>query len=103
MLGFTLIYWVAACVQGIQAFSIGGTMGSVWDYANAAAVENAWSSSLLLKLLVSLLYSLEGVIPFVSQFEPISLFVCIVTAVENALGSFLVGYFSVAVVRKTLR
>ncbi len=103
VLAFTLIYWVAACVQGIEAFSIGGTMGSVWDYANDAAVANAWSSSLLLKLLVSLLYSLEGVIPFVSQFEPISLFVCIVTALENALGSFLVGYFSVAVVRKTLR
>ena len=49
------------------------------------------------------MFSLECVVPFVSQYERISMFVCVVTAIENAIGSFLVGYFSVAIVRKTLR
>lgn len=100
---FGFIYFGASCIQGVDAFSIGGTLEGVWDYTNEALHRQIIQGPSFMKLLVSFLYSLEGVIPFVSQFEPISLFVCIATALENALGSFLVGYFSVAVVRKTLR
>lgn len=103
VLTFGLLYFIAACTQGINAFSLNGTLHNVWNYADPAAFNSSVAHPLLLNLLVSFLYSIEGVIPFVSQFEPISLFVCILTVAENALGSFLVGYFSVAVVRKTLR
>ena len=100
---FSLIYFMFSCTLGTYSFSIGGTMGSIWDYANSECFNQVFSYPWYEKLFISFLYSLEGVIPFVSQFEPVNTWVCIVTAVENAVGSFLVGYFSVAVVRKTLR
>lgn len=49
------------------------------------------------------LYSLANIVPFVCQFEPFKVSICIISAIENLIGTFLIGYFSVAVVRKTLR
>ncbi len=89
---FTGIYFVFVCLVGEAAFYMGGT--------DAGAVHH--TAALWQKLLASLVYSIEGVIPFVSQFEPLHLGVCIATILENALGTFLTGYFSVAVIRKTL-
>lgn len=85
-----LIYWGCANNSTSMAvLSLGKTL------TNSALGER--------NVLVALLYSLGNVIPFVSAFEPIGKIVCAVTVLENAIGTFLVGYFSVAVVRKTLR
>lgn len=53
--------------------------------------------------LSAILYSLACIVPFISQFEPLSMQVVVVSAIENFIGTFLIGYFSVAVIRKTLR
>lgn len=83
------IYWGCAKDASEMVFSLGNAL------ANSAPNEaNFW---------VALFYSLGNVIPFTSEFEPIAEWVCAVTVVENVVGTFLVGYFSVAVVRKTLR
>ena len=98
---FTIVYFIFACLLGTKAFSIGNTFYGQFMYdANMVSQANRLSLS---TLLISFLYSLESVVPFVSQFEPINIGVCVFTAIENAIGSFLVGYFSVAVIRKTLR
>lgn len=55
------------------------------------------------QVLAAFLYSLGCIVPFISQFEPLSMPIVIVSAIENFIGTFLVGYFSVAVIRKTLR
>lgn len=99
---FAIIYLFFAMNYGTDAFSIGRTNNNSFNYANEL-LANMSQGFTISKLLASFLYSLEGVIPFVSQFEPIHVGVCILTALENAIGSFLVGYFSVAVIRKTLR
>lgn len=91
------VYYPLALVLGTQAFSLSNSLGGIW--MGEAATATSW----LEMLLASLLFSLEGVVPFVSQFEPIHLGVCFAAAAENFIGSFLIGYFSVAVVRKTLR
>ncbi len=88
----TGLYFIAACLVGELAFSTGGT-----DAGNLHYASTVWD-----KLLSCFLYSIEGVIPFVSQFEPLNFWVCVVTILENAMGTFLTGYFSVAVIRKTL-
>ena len=87
---------------GNAAFSLANTGNNMFDYSSVmdSGIKTGFS---FMKLLASFLYSLESIIPFVSAFEPINVGVCIATAIENAIGSFLVGYFSVAVVRKTLR
>lgn len=92
IIAFTGIYYAAAVWQGAGAFGIGSTQ------LGALQPELCWGN-----VLPAFVYSLGNVVPFVSQFEPISRFVLAMTAAENAMGSFLVGYFSVAVVRKTLR
>lgn len=97
---FTVFYWIFALFLGGESFSLNATMGGIWCYLGKQITPSATLSE---KFGAAFLYSLEGIIPFVSQFEPINFWVCILTAVENAIGSFLVGYFSVAVVRKTLR
>lgn len=51
----------------------------------------------------ALLYSIANIVPFVCQFEPGGLLICVFSIVENLLGCFLVGYFSVALIRRTLR
>lgn len=51
----------------------------------------------------ALLYSTANIVPFVCQFEPGGLLICVFSIVENLLGCFLVGYFSVALIRRTLR
>lgn len=85
-----LIYWGCANNSTSMAvLSLGKTL------TNSALGER--------NVLVALLYSLGNVIPFISAFEPIGKIVCAFTVLENAVGTFLVGYFSVAVVRKTLR
>lgn len=99
VMSFTVIYLIYAIIYGTGAFSIGHTYNNQFNYADF----NTSVGFTCTKLLASFLYSLEGVFPYVSQFEPIHVGVCIFTAIENAIGSFLVGYFSVAVVRKTLR
>lgn len=91
------VYYPLALVLGTQAFSLSNSLGGIW--MGEAATAASW----LEMLIASLLFSLEGVVPFVSQFEPIHLGVCFAAAAENFIGSFLIGYFSVAVVRKTLR
>lgn len=90
------LYIMAAITQGTDAFTLGSAMNGFWreGYSNPTALD---------ALIASCMFSLECIVPFVSQYEPISMFVCVVTAIENAIGSFLVGYFSVAIVRKTLR
>lgn len=55
------------------------------------------------QIMSSVLYSLRSVIPFTAQFKPCCVLICILSAIESFIGSFLIGYFSVAVVRKTLR
>lgn len=91
-----VLYFCAAMTMGTDAFTLGGAMHGFWreGYTNPTVLD---------AMIASCMFSLECVVPFVSQYEPISLFVCVVTAIENAIGSFLVGYFSVAIVRKTLR
>lgn len=91
-----LLYFGAAMTLGTGAFTLGGALNGFWreGYTNPTVLD---------AMVASCMFSLECVVPFVSQYEPISLFVCVVTAIENAIGSFLVGYFSVAIVRKTLR
>lgn len=91
-----VLYFMAAITQGTDAFTLGSAMSGFWreGYTNPTVLD---------AFLASCMFSLECVVPFVSQYEPISMFVCVVTAIENAIGSFLVGYFSVAIVRKTLR
>lgn len=104
MLSFTLfIYIPSVLLKGIDSFSLSNTMNGSWNYGNLSVASSINSVSLWDKITISFVYSLENIIPFVSQFEPVSLFICIMTAVENCIGSFLIGYFSVAVVRKTLR
>ena len=99
---FTGIYLIFAIMLGNDAFSLANTGNNMFDYSSVmdSGIKTGFS---FMKLLASFLYSLESIIPFVSAFEPISVGVCIATAIENAIGSFLIGYFSVAVVRKTLR
>ncbi len=92
VLGCTGLYFLAVCLMGEGAFSLGATDGGAMH-----AAATVWD-----KLLASFLYSIEGVVPFVSQFEPVNIWVCVVTILENAMGTFLTGYFSVAVIRKTL-
>lgn len=91
-----ILYFCAAMALGTDAFTLGGALNGFWreGYTNPTVLD---------AVVASCMFSLECVVPFVSQYEPISLFVCVVTAIENAIGSFLVGYFSVAIVRKTLR
>lgn len=50
-----------------------------------------------------ILFSAGNVLPFVSQFEPFSMCACILSAVESAIGAFLIGFFSVGVMRKLLK
>ena len=50
----------------------------------------------------AVLYSIANIIPFRASFE-MGNWVEFVAAIESAIGTFLVGYFSVAVVRKTMR
>lgn len=91
-----VLYFMAAITQGTDAFTLGSAMSGFWreGYTNPTVFDAA---------LASCMFSLECVVPFVSQYEPVSMFVCVVTAIENAIGAFQVGYFSVAIVRKTLR
>lgn len=91
-----LFFFIFAYHQGTDAFTLGNIYNGFWQSAGTAP-------SVLDALVASLLYSLECVVPFISQFEPIHPAVTIATAIENAAGSFLIGYFSVAVVSKTLR
>lgn len=51
----------------------------------------------------ALLFSMRNVVPYFAQFKLNNLIVVIISVFESAVGTFLVGYFSVAVVRKTLR
>ncbi len=51
----------------------------------------------------SFLYSIGNAVPFASQFEPLEIVSSVLTIIESAFCTFLVGYFSVAVIRKTLR
>ena len=73
-------------------------MGSVIECGSFDSMKN-WAQSFVAELL----YSAANVLPFVSQFRPLNIVVCIISALENFSGVFLVGYFSVAVVRKTMR
>lgn len=91
---FTLVYFLFRTFQGADSFTLSNTLSTATHIVEAGWFKN---------LVDSFLYSLEAIVPFVSQFEPISIGVTLVTALENAIGSFLVGYFSVAVIRKTLR
>ena len=98
---FTIIYFLCASLME-NAFSIGNTLNK--DYGSPNGIMAGLGTGFSFKKFwASLLYSVEGIIPFVSQFEAISAVVSVFTAIENAIGSFLVGYFSVAVIRKTLR
>lgn len=91
-----LFYFLFAYRQGSDAFTLGNIYNGFWQTVGDAP-------TVLDAFIASSLYSLECVVPFISQFEPINPIVTIATAVENAVGSFLIGYFSVAVVSKTLR
>ena len=96
---FSLIYFLFSCFQ-TEAFCLGQTLT---PYSPVMGDSNVVGGASFASFVSSFIYSVEGVIPFVSQFEPVSLGVTVFTAIENAIGSFLVGYFSVAVIRKTLR
>ena len=89
----TIIFGVIIYLVSYNHVSVSYSLGSI-------GVPN---NSTLDQLIGSLLYSLQSMIPFTSQFEPISIPVLVVSAIENFVGTFLVGYFSVAVIRKTLR
>ena len=93
---FTLFYSIFAFAYGSDAFTLGNALNAFW-------MNTAQGHSPMAPLLASFLFSLECIIPFVSQFEPIHPWVCTAAIIQNAIGSFLVGYFSIAVVRKTLR
>lgn len=91
---FTIGYTMLAYYDPQNSFSLANTLSAQWSY-DGVHYRSQFGASLI--------YSVENVIPFVSQFEPIGVFTIILTVIENAIGSFLVGYFSVAVIRKTLR
>lgn len=86
---FAGVYYIFAGVLGCAAFKIGNWTLQSGDWAG--------------NILPSILYSIGNIIPFASQFQPINIWVCVCTILESFIGSFLIGYFSVAVVRKTLR
>ena len=101
ILFFTVVFCFFFLAIRQNAFSLGSSLME-WN-----KIEGAYQVSRMAgfwdTLLRSFLYSLENVVPFVSQFEAINLTVIIFTAIENFLGSFLIGYFSVAVMRKILK
>ena len=101
ILFFTLVFFLIFSYKKADAFCVGNTL-MVWDSAKEAYVDNLGDDSMI-SLMKSFLYSLENIVPFVSQFEAIDLGVCLLTAFENFLGAFLIGYFSVAVMRKILK
>lgn len=101
ILFFTLIYLVIFSAIKQDAFSLGNTL-LVWDQVSEGYVDH-FGDGFSVSLLKSFLYSVENVVPFVSQFEAVDVGVCFLTALENFVGSFLIGYFSVAVMRKILK
>jgi hypothetical protein len=85
-----VLFWGLFCGHGYafawEPFSIGNALGD-----NPSIIAS------------SFLYSLGNAVPFASQFEPLEIVSSVLTVLESAFCAFLVGYFSVAVIRKTLR
>lgn len=61
------------------------------------------NSDMSVQVISSLIYSAGNIVPFSSDFAPLSVQATIAVMLENFYGAFLIGYFSVAVVRKSLR
>lgn len=91
---FGFIFGLFASLGTAPAFSLGNSLNASWRFGASYTANPC---------LTSFIYSVENVIPFVSQFEPISMPIIIFTAIENCIGTFIVGYFSVSIVNKTLR
>lgn len=106
---FSVLYFLISIISDNDAFSIGNVVLSDGGTFNMLAEKltllfpQIESYSIYNNLIGSFLYSLQNIIPFVSQFEPFDIKLLILSAVENFIGTFMVGYFSVAVIRKTLR
>ncbi len=98
---FAFIFFIFLQCMGKDSFSSGNTLSQWSELYNEYLPFSR--GDIFKTMCISFLYSLESVIPFVSQFEAVNLAVCVFTAFENFIGSFLIGYFSVAVVRRTLR
>ena len=58
--------------------------------------------NVFMNILAAMLYSVANILPFVNQFGSDNVAVCIASAIESFFGTFFIGYFSVAVVRRTL-
>ena len=102
---FTLLFFLVSLFSSEDAFSIGKVMLSKGSkiniaFANLFGVDTGKAYK---DFIGSFLYSLESIVPFISQFEPFNIVIILLSAIENFIGTFLIGYFSVAVIRKTLR
>lgn len=53
--------------------------------------------------LKTFIFSVNQIIPFASSYEASGLWMIIISIIERFLGLFLIGYFSIAVVRRTLK
>ena len=51
----------------------------------------------------TMIYSIDQIVPFASTYEPTGGVIMILSIIERFIGLFLVGYFSIAVVRRTLK
>lgn len=91
------VYFPMTIKLGTDAFVLSELEGEFWS------LNSAEEFSYMDMLLASFLFSLQAMIPFVSQFISIHWITCLFAAIEGFIGTFLAGYFSVAVVRKTLR
>ena len=108
ILTFSLLYFLVSLSSINESYSLGNVVlssdGFLSKFVNNLVSGTSSEFGIVLKqLLGAFLYSLESIIPFIAQFEPIKLSVLFVSAIENFIGTFLIGYFSLAVVRKTLR
>lgn len=109
VLVFSMLYFMLSILDNGNAFSIGNVALSgsrtfdVLVDSLAAFFPALKTESIYVDFVGSFFYSLQNIVPFVSQFEPYDVWLLVLSAIENFIGTFMIGYFSVAVIRKTLR
>lgn len=86
---YSILYWYILKSTGTYLFSLGNI--------------NLEMKSIQGVILGASLYSIANIVPFICQFEPGGVLICFFSIVENLIGCFLIGYFSIALIRRTLR
>ncbi len=106
---FAALYFAVSISVDDNAFSIGNVILSnnniLFRICKRIFFDSATIGveSFSAKLIGSFFYSLESIVPFIAQFEPYNITIMCLSFVENFIGTFMMGYFSVAIIRKTLR